>query len=205
MGLSGIIWAGFVFVHMAGNMLILVDPGLYNAYGHSIVSNKALLFGTEGLLVAALITHAFCALSLTLANRKAKQSTYSNRSCGDKGPSLGSTWMAVQGSVILVFVILHLATFKYGTYYETTVNGVVMRDLSKLIIEVFKQPGYVVWYLIALFLLGIHLTHGVRSIFQSFGLLHPAYQPLIRKVGMIYALIVATGFISQPVYVFLMN
>lgn len=205
MGLTGLIWAGFVLTHMAGNMLILVDANAYNAYGHGIVSNKALLYGVETLLLVALIVHVSCALSLTLQNRTSRGKCYRMNPNGNKAPSVGSSWMLIQGSVILVFIILHLITFKYGTYYETTVNGVVMRDLSRLITEVFHQPGYVAWYLVALVLLGFHLTHGVRSVFQSFGLLHPAYQKCIRTAGLFYAIVVAAGFISQPVYVYLIQ
>lgn len=201
MGISGLVWAGFIFGHMAGNMLILVSPDAYNSYGHAIVSNKLLLYGTEAALLGALFTHVFCAISLTLANRKSRGQRYAMTPNGNKGPSAGSTWMAVQGSIILVFIILHLATFKYGTVYETTVDGVVMRDLARLITEVFHQPGYVVWYLVALVLLGVHLRHGVRSIFQSFGLLHPAYETRIKNIGIGYAIVVAGGFISQPLFV----
>ncbi len=205
MGLTGLIWAGFVLTHMAGNMLILVDPSAYNAYGHGIVSNKALLYGAEILLALALIIHVSCAVILTLQNRASRGRSYRIGPNGNKAPNVGSNWMLIQGSVILVFIILHLITFKYGTYYETTVNGVVMRDLSRLIVEVFHQPGYVVWYIVALVLLGFHLTQGVRSVFQSLGLLHPGYQNLIRVAGLSYALIVAGGFISQPIYVYLIQ
>jgi len=205
MGLTGLIWAGFVLTHMAGNMLILVDANAYNAYGHGIVSNKALLYGAETVLLLALIVHVSCALSLTLQNRASRGRSYRIGPNGSKSPSFASNWMLIQGSVILVFIILHLITFKYGNYYETTVNGVVMRDLSRLIVEVFHQPGYVIGYLVALVLLGFHLTHGIRSLFQSFGLLHPGYQQTIRVAGVAYAVIVACGFISQPLYVFLIQ
>lgn len=203
MGVSGLVWAGFIFVHMLGNMLILISADMYNAYGHAIVSNKPLLFATEAALVAALTTHVFCAISLTKGNREARNSRYAITPNGEKAPAFASQWMAVHGSIILVFIISHLITFKFGAYYETTVNGVVMRDLAKLIFEVFQSPGAFAWYLVALVLLGFHLTHGVRSIFQSFGWLHPAYQPLIKKAGVAYAVVVAGGFISQPVFVFI--
>lgn len=203
MGLSGLIWAGFIFVHMLGNMLILVSPDMYNAYGHAIVSNKPLLFATEVALIGALVTHVVCAVLLTKGNREARSSRYAATPNGRKAPAFASQWMAVHGSIILVFIISHLITFKFGAYYETTVNGVVMRDLAKLIFEVFQNPGAFGWYIVALVLLGFHLTHGVRSIFQSFGLLHPAYQPLIQKAGVAYAVVVAGGFIAQPVFVFL--
>ncbi|MCB0371227.1 MAG: succinate dehydrogenase cytochrome b subunit [Bdellovibrionales bacterium] len=202
MGLSGLVWAGFIFVHMLGNMLILVSPDLYNSYGHTVVSNKVLLYGTEAALIWALVTHVYCAITLTLSNRAARSSRYAATPNGGKAPSFASQWMAVHGSIILVFIISHLITFKYGSYYETTVNGVVMRDLARLIFEVFQQPLAFGWYVISLILLGFHLTHGVRSIFQSFGLLHPAYQPIIKKAGVVYAIVVAGGFIAQPVFVF---
>jgi len=105
--------------------------------------------------------------------------------------------------VVLAFIIIHLATFKYGTHYETTVNGIVMRDLFKLMVEVFQSPGYIVWYLVSLVLLGFHLSHGVGSVFQSFGWMNGRFQPLLRKLSVIYAIVVAAGFISQPLYIFL--
>jgi succinate dehydrogenase / fumarate reductase, cytochrome b subunit len=150
-----------------------------------------------------LLTHVVLAILLTKQNRQSRGHRYEVNPNGNKGPSFASSWMAIHGSVILVFIILHLITFKYGAYYETTVDGVVMRDLARLIIEVFTKPIAVAWYLVALVLLGFHLTHGVRSIFQSFGLLHPAYQPVIHKAGVIYSVVVIGGFISQPLFVFL--
>jgi succinate dehydrogenase / fumarate reductase cytochrome b subunit len=142
------------------------------------------------------------AVILTIENRKARGSRYAVTPKGDKGGSLASRTMAAQGSLILAFVILHLITFKYGTYYETTVNGVAMRDLHRLVIEVFHQPGYVVWYSVALIILGFHLRHGVQSVFQSFGFKNDHYANLIQKTAIAYAAIVAIGFLSQPFYVF---
>lgn len=202
MGLAGLIWAGFVFTHMAANLLIFFSPEAYNLYSHALTSSN-LIFVAEAVLVLALILHVYLAVSLTLQNRSAKGSRYAVKAKGEKRARFASTTMGIQGSVILAFVILHLATFKYGTYYETTVNGVVMRDLFRLVIEVFQSPGYVVWYLVALILLGFHLSHGVGSVFQSFGWMNGRYQPLLRKASIIYAVVVASGFIAQPLYVYL--
>lgn len=205
MGISGLVWVGFVLSHMAGNMLILVSPDLYNAYGHAIVSNKPLLYGAETVLVLALIVHVATAISLTIENRKAKGSRYAVNPSGDKGSTLASQTMGIQGSVILAFVIIHLATFKYGTHYDTVVNGVQMRDLHRLIVEVFQQPGYVLWYIVALVLLMFHLSHGVNSVFQSFGFLERKMQKGLKKFAWTYAVVVVAGFLSQPAYVFLLK
>ncbi|MEZ0390984.1 MAG: succinate dehydrogenase cytochrome b subunit [Pseudobdellovibrionaceae bacterium] len=202
MGFTGLIWAGFVLSHMAGNLLIFIGPDAYNKYGHAIVSG-GILIPAEIILVLALIVHVTMAIWLTLENRAARgQQRYAVTPKGEKGGNWASRTMAIQGSLILAFVILHLATFKYGTYYETTVDGVTMRDLHRLMVEVFQRPGYVVWYVVALIFLGLHLRHGVGSIFQSFGLKNDHYAPLIQKISIGYGLIVALGFMAQPLYIF---
>lgn len=202
MGVSGLVWAGFVLTHMLGNLLIFVGPDAYNVYGHKIVTS-GILYAAEAVLVLALLAHVVMAVLLTLENRMARgKQRYAMKPSGSKGPRFASTTMAVQGSLILVFVILHLVTFKYGTYYETTVDGVKMRDLARLFVDVFQQPGYVVWYVVCLIILGFHLSHGVGSIFQSFGLKNEHYEPIIKKVSIIYGSLVALGFLAQPIYIF---
>lgn len=202
MGLTALIWVGFIFSHMAGNLLIFVSPAAYNSYGHAIVTNKLLPVAEAGL-VLALVVHVYLAISLTMGNRKARPNRYAASGSREKGASLASRTMALHGTVILVFVIMHLATFKYGTYYTTTVDGVEMRDLYRLMSEVFAQPGYVVWYVIALLFLFAHVTHGFASVFQSFGLLHPSYQGLIKKLSWVYGIVVIGGFLSQPIAIYL--
>lgn len=202
MGISGLIWAGFVFGHMAGNMLMFIGADLYNQYGHALTSGM-LIYAVEAVLLVSIITHVGLAINLTLENRKAKGSRYAVGPSAQKGGSLASRTMAAQGSLILAFIILHLITFKFGTYYETTVNGVVMRDLHRLMVEVFQSPGYVAWYVVCLVLLGFHLSHGVKSIFQSFGVLTEKWSRAFHKISIVYAVVVALGFLAQPIYVFL--
>lgn len=204
MGITGLIWAGFVLTHMAGNLLIFVSADAYNAYGHALTSGN-LIYVAEIVLVLALIAHVYSAISLTKHNREAKQTRYAVAAKGQKRVTLASRTMAIQGSLILAFVILHISTFKYGTYYETTVNGVVMRDLARLMVEVFQSPAYVVWYLVSLILLGFHLTHGVGSTFQSLGLMNGSYREGLRKLSLTYGVIVALGFIAQPLYLFFIH
>jgi succinate dehydrogenase / fumarate reductase cytochrome b subunit len=202
MGVTGLIWAGFVLTHMAGNLLLLISADAYNAYGHAITSG-AIIYPVEALLVLALIVHVTCAISLVRGNLAARGGQrYAMPTNGEKKASLFSRTMAWQGSIILVFIITHISTFKYGTYYETTVHGVVMRDLFRLIVEIFKQPGFVLWYLVCLVLLGFHLWHGVGSTFQSLGIKNDHFAPWIKKISIAYAVIVAAGFLVQPIYVY---
>jgi succinate dehydrogenase / fumarate reductase cytochrome b subunit len=202
MGITGLAWSGFVFMHMLGNLLIFVSPEAYNKYSYAIIKNP-LLYVAEGCLVLTLLAHIFYGIKLKLENTRARAQKYAMPTNGDKAARFQSKYMAFHGSLILVFLIAHLATFKYGTHYETTVDGVVMRDLHRLVLEVFQSPGYVGWYLVSLVALGFHLSHGFYSAFASLGFYHPRYSPVLSKLGYAYAVIVAAGFISQPLYVFL--
>jgi succinate dehydrogenase / fumarate reductase, cytochrome b subunit len=202
MGITGLVWSGFVFGHMAGNLLLFVGPDAYNTYGHLLTSGN-LVYLIEAVLGTALLIHVLCALSLTRNNLRARgKNTYLMSPSGEKGVTFASKTMAIQGSLILVFVITHLVGFKFGSYYETTVNGVIMRDLHRLIFEVFSKPMAVAWYCVALISLGFHLSHGFGSIFQSLGIKTKSNASLIDKLSLAYAFVVAGGFLIQPLYVF---
>ena len=201
MGATGLIWAGFVLAHMAGNLLIFVSHDAYNAYGHALTSGN-IIYVAEAVLVVAFLVHVYTAISLTITNRTAKEQKYAVAAKGTKKVSLASRTMAIQGTLILAFLIYHLITFKYGVYYETTVNGVVMRDLARLMAEVFQSTAYVAWYVVCLVLLGFHLSHGIGSSFQSLGLMEGSYRNTWKKLSFGYATIVALGFIAQPLYLF---
>ena len=98
MGASGLVWAGFVLAHMAGNLLIFVGPGAYNAYGHTLTSGY-LIYAAETILVLALLTHVTMAIWLTLENRAARgPQRYAVTPNGKKQASLASRTMGVQGS-----------------------------------------------------------------------------------------------------------
>ena len=200
MGVTGLIWSGFVLMHMLGNLLIFAGPKAYNSYSHAIVSNHIVLYGAEVVLLLSLAIHISLAVLLNRESKKARGSSYYMTPNGQKGASLASRTMVFTGAIILVFVIYHLITFKYGPHYTAVYGGVEMRDLYALVIEVFKNPAYVGGYVFCLLVLGIHLSHGVGSMFKSWGFNHPKYTPWLERFGYVYAVIVAAGFISQPIF-----
>jgi succinate dehydrogenase / fumarate reductase, cytochrome b subunit len=201
MALSGLVWSGFVLGHMAGNLLIFLGPEAYNNYGHSIVSNK-LVYVAEAGLVTFLVLHIIYGVWLTVRNRIARGSRYAVSINGEKQSTVASRTMIAHGVVLFVFIVLHLITFKFGPHYDVTYNGVQMRDLFRLMVEVFQSPAYVTWYIFSLLLLGTHLSHGVSSSLQSLGLNNAKYGACIKAVGYVYAALVCIGFIAQPVYLF---
>lgn len=205
MGVTGLVWAGFILGHMLGNLLMFISSDAYNSYGHALTSGNV-IYAIEAVLITCLIVHVTCAISLTIENRKARGSVrYAASPSGEKAPSIASKTMAIQGSIILMFIILHLITFKFGEIYMTQVNGVEMRDLYRLVIEVFNQPIYLAWYFLSLVILFFHLSHGFGSIFQSFGIRPDKYGGAIKKLSWTYAVVVAGGFISQPLYVLFLH
>lgn len=203
-GVSGLGLSLFVLIHMAGNMLILASPEAYNKYSHALVTNP-LIYAAEVGLVLLFLAHLGLALRLSWSNFRARDTRYAVWPNGAKRTSPVQRSLWAQGLLILVFVILHLITFKYGPHYSVTYDGVEMRDLHRLVLEVFSQPGYVVWYVIALIVLGLHLWHGVRSSFQTLGVNHPRYNCAIKFLGRCYAVVVTAGFLSQPIYVYFIH
>lgn len=200
-GITGLGLSGFVLIHMAGNLLILVGPKAYNEYSHALISNP-LIYAAEVALLAMFLAHLAFASAFSIANIRARNSRYAVMTNGEKGTSWIKRSLWAQGIVILVFTILHLITFKYGQHYTADYGHGEIRDLHKLVIEVFKQPGYVVWYVIALIALLFHLSHGVASSLQTFGIHQPRFQGGIKWASWIYALVVGLGFIVQPIYVY---
>lgn len=203
-GLTGIGLSLFVLVHMAENLLILVSPQMYNNYAHFLTSNP-LIYVAEGGLLAIFIGHLVLASAMSIRNMGAREGRYAVPAQGAKRTSLTQRSLWAQGLLILVFVILHLITFKFGTEYTVNYGAGEIRDLHRLVIEIFKEPIYVAWYLVALVVLGFHLSHGVGSSFQTLGLHHVRWQGPIRKFSIFYAVIVALGFIVQPLYVFFIH
>lgn len=202
MAATGMAWYLFVLTHMLANMLILFDANAYNKYSHALISNP-LIYVAEGGLVLMLLTHTFTGISLFLRNAKSKPQKYAVVPSRVKGASLASKTMIFTGSITLFFVVTHLITFKYGPWYTTVIDGVEMRDLHRLVLEVFQSPGYVVGYIVALGLLALHLFHGISSSFQTFGVSHPRWNASLKAFGILYSVTVTLGFLSQPLYVFL--
>lgn len=201
---TGLLMFGFLVGHLAGNLLLFVGDDTYNHYSHKLITNP-LLVPIELFLVAVLLLHVFKAVTMTRRNRRARPVAYVEKHAA--GPpsrkTMASSTMIYSGLVLLIFVVLHLKTFKYGHYYAASEAG--MRDLARLTREVFANPLYVVFYVLAMVILGWHLRHGVASAFQSLGVDHPALTPQIVRMGKLAAAVIAGGFALIPIVLFLLR
>ncbi|MFW5972380.1 MAG: succinate dehydrogenase cytochrome b subunit [Bacteroidota bacterium] len=204
-GITGLVLALFVTVHMIGNLsYFAIDPDAYNIYGNFLISLGPILYLVELVLLAAFIFHVTLGISIWLRTRRARSSSYDQyRSKGR--PSLqgvSSRSMLITGVVLLVFVIVHLASFKFGPYYETMVAGEPIRDLRRLLEENFAKPTYAFGYTAVMLLLALHLRHGIWSALQSLGAMAPRWTPVIYTVGTIIGLLIAIGFLVLPLYIY---
>ena len=204
MASMGLVWVFFVFAHMAGNLLLFVGEKAYNAYSHAL-SQSYVTYAIEVVLVLSLLIHIVMALTLTRTNQKARPTPYYAPVKGKKArASLASRTMILQGTLLLAFIVIHLIQFKFGPYYSVTYkSGEPIRDLFRVAVELFQNPLYVLGYLFCLFLLGMHLKHGVFSVLQSLGLRNERWSSFTYGFAYVYALVVVGGFMLQPLFLFL--
>jgi succinate dehydrogenase / fumarate reductase cytochrome b subunit len=204
--LTGLALTVFLIGHLAGNLLFLAGPAAFNTYAHNLVSNP-LVYAAEIGLLAIFFLHVGKTVAAVLANRAARPTAYAvRRWAKTKSPnsrkSFASSTMILTGSITALFVVTHLATFKFGPFYESP-DGI--RDLYRLQLEVFSSPAYVVFYLVAMALIFFHLWHGLSSAAQSLGVDQAQWTPRILVAGRVLALGIAGGFFIIPVYTFLLS
>jgi succinate dehydrogenase / fumarate reductase cytochrome b subunit len=109
------------------------------------------------------------------------------------------------GLVLLAFLILHLWQFRFGPDYRTSLAGHEgeVWALHRIVVETFKQPLWVGIYVAVMVLLGFHLRHGFWSAFQSIGALSPKLRPIAFSAGVVFAIVIAVGFLLLPIFVYL--
>jgi succinate dehydrogenase / fumarate reductase cytochrome b subunit len=199
--LTGLAFFGFLITHLAGNLLILVSADSFNGYSHTLTANPLLPLAELGLL-AIFVLHVVKAIGNYASNKSARPAPYEKkaRAGHTSRKSLSSTTMIFTGSIILIFTVLHIAMFKYGTYYEDAVHK--YRDLNRLVVETFANPLWVGFYVLSMVVIGFHLRHGLSSACQSLGLSQPRYSRTARIIGTVLAVLIAGGFAMIPLWVF---
>jgi len=206
MALTGLFLCSFLLIHLIGNVTLFTDPVQFNEYTRFMSSNP-LIRVMEIVLVVGFLTHIIDAVMLTKANKAAQPVKYAM----DKKKS---TWysrnMGLTGSIILAFLILHLQSFWYGYKFGNVAmtidsSGIAIKDMYTMVVAAFSQSWYSAIYVVAMVLLGTHLNHGFQSAFQSMGLRHKKYTPAIKKAGTAFAVIMTLGFISFPIYFYIIQ
>jgi succinate dehydrogenase / fumarate reductase, cytochrome b subunit len=204
--LTGLFLIVFLAAHLAGNLLFIAGPDAFNEYSHKLVSNPLVYVAELGLL-AVFALHIFKTAGMLAGSYSARPQRYAKKkwakSKNDRSrKSVSSSTMIVTGTITLLFVVTHLLTFKFGTYYETAAG---IRDLYRLQLAVFSNPGYVAFYVVAMGVIVFHLWHGASSAMQSFGVNSPTWSPRLQWIGRGLAVLIGLGFAILPVYTFIMG
>jgi succinate dehydrogenase / fumarate reductase cytochrome b subunit len=192
-GLTGLALAVYLVAHIAGNLIVFLGPEIFNEYSHTLLSNPLIPIIEVGLL-AIFLVHIYKTVRMYLANRQARPIAYAQKRYAGK-PSrktFASTTMIFSGLWLLIFVIIHVMTFKYGPEYDA---GDGVRDLYRLEMENFSNPLVVAFYVVSMVVVGSHLWHGASSAFQSLGVDNPRWTPRLLAAGKAFAVLIAGGFI----------
>lgn len=198
-GLTGFLLAGFVLGHLLGNLQIFLGPDAINSYAANLKSLPGPLWTARVGLLAVLVAHLWGVFTLWKRNAKAREKDYNTRKPIDS--TLASRSMMLTGLVILFFVGYHLAHFTFGwtdpqNYHLVDDQG--RHDVYSMMALGFRQPLVSGLYIIAMGLLGLHLGHGVASLFQTAGIRTMQFRQWTDLIGRGFALLIVIGNISIP-------
>jgi succinate dehydrogenase / fumarate reductase cytochrome b subunit len=198
MAITGIMLVGFVIAHLSGNLLIFSgDPETINSYAVWLRSLGAGLWFLRIGLILAVILHIASAIRLSMLNKAARPVAY--QMTRPEVSSYASRTMAWSGVIVLAFIVYHLLHFTWGQVQpESYAWSGNEANVYAMVVAGFQVPAIAISYVVAIALLGMHLSHGLTSMFQSLGMNHPKYNDLIRKIGPVTATLYVLANISIP-------
>jgi len=203
-GITGVGLIIFIIGHLAGNLTLFGDAQAFNEYTYTLESMGVLLYIVEAGLAFFFLLHAYIGISIWWNRRKARPEGYEKYQT--KGGPSHQTWasrsMIFTGIVLLVFLVIHIDTFKLGETATVINDGTEMRNLQALVVETFQNPIYAFGYTFVMILLGFHLKHGFWSAFTSLTMKHKKYSAAIYTVGIAFAILMAVGFLFIPLYIY---
>ena len=191
---------------MVGNLQLLLPPDealvVFNEYARFMTTNPLIKI-LSYLTYFSILFHAVDGILLVIQNKKARPVQYAYNK-----PSANSSWasrnMGLLGAVVLFFIIVHMRSFWYEMHFGSIaldING--NKDLYTITTAAFQELWYVVMYVICMIAIAFHLSHGFASAFQSIGVNHAKYTPVIKKVGAAFGILIPLVFAIIPVFLYL--
>ncbi len=210
MSLTGLFLCTFLVVHLLGN-LTLLGPAehaqeTFNNYAHFMTSFP-LIKAVSYLLYFSILFHAVWGIMLEIKNRKARPINYAYNK-----PSSNSIWasrnMGLLGTIILVFIAAHMYHFWYQMHWGSVpIDASGNKDLYTVVVEFFRHDGLglpaTLFYVLAMVAMAFHLFHGFQSAFQTLGINHKRYTPIINVIGFGFSLLIPAAFAFIPLFLYL--
>jgi succinate dehydrogenase / fumarate reductase cytochrome b subunit len=197
MGITGLVWVAYLITHVLANLLVFQGPAKINAYSAFLHGTGGALWAARLVLIAALVLHVGAAVELAERRHEARPLDYA----AGREPqvsTLASRSIRWGGALILLFLVYHLLHFTVGTAHPNFVEG----DPYHNVVAGFHNPVVVLFYLIAMAVVGLHLYHGIWSSGRSLGVSSPSPRPLRRTLALVLALLVWLGFSVIPIAVY---
>ena len=206
MALTGIGLWGFVIAHLVGNLQVFQGPEAINHYGVWLreIGHGTFVWIMRAGLVVIFVLHIFFGIRLAAKNRGARPVGYRKQKL--LASNVAATSMAVTGSMILLFLVFHLAHTTWGLvlpeyFTETKLeDGTAAHDIYSMMGRGFQQPWLVVVYLMGQIILLSHLIHGTASLWQSLGIHHSVWTPVLSVGGRAIAAVIVVLNISMPLF-----
>ncbi len=200
MAVTGFIWFGFLIGHMAGNLKAFQGAQVFDTYAHHlrtigepILPRMGFLWAFRALMLAAFVIHVLLAWQTSRQSWGARQTDY--RKEENLSFDFASRWMRWGGVLIGVFLVFHILHMTTGTLHPDFVEG----DAYHNLVTGLSNPWIAGFYVVTMLAIGLHLFHGVWSMFQTLGAAHPKYARYRRPFAVFMAIVVSLGFISIPV------
>lgn len=200
MSATGLVLFGFVIMHMLGNLQIFLGSDVLNGYAAKLQSLPELLWIARVILLTCLIFHMWIAAVLTIENRRARPVDYQMKRTVKA--SFASKTMMLSGSVIFFFIVYHLLHFTFGLTNPEASGLLDMKgrhDVYSMVILSFQNYKISSAYILAMFFLCVHLSHGLASAPQSLGLNNEKWAPAFKRAARALAFLIFLGNTSMPV------
>jgi succinate dehydrogenase / fumarate reductase, cytochrome b subunit len=199
MAVTGIILFGYVIGHLLGNLQVFEGPAKLNAYGAFLHNTKELLWPVRILLLIAVTLHIVATVQLALRKKRARPIEYSVKKA--IASSYASRTMYWSGPIVLAFIIFHLLHLTAG--YVHPGAAYIEGDVYHNVVSGFQVWWVSLSYIVAVSLLGLHLRHGLWSMFQSLGIHQPQHTARLKAAAIWIAVLIVLGYISIPISILL--
>lgn len=192
----------FLIPHMGGNVLFLFGPDIFNSYAHHLHQLVPVVIGIEILMLVSISVHMIMAFRVVMANRKAADKRHTLKPSKER--SLAARLMPLSGIMIFIFIVKHLADFKFYDKAKTTLHGVETYDVYAMVLGRFQDDMvHLVFYVGFMLAVGLHLSHALQSSLQTYGLFVPREGSQIKKVSAVLGWGMAATFAIIPIVAFI--
>ncbi len=204
LSLASVLLVVFLIIHLSGNLLIFVGRDAINQYAEFLKSIPMLIWPMRVLLLTSFLLHMGFGIMLAIENRRARPVRYKKHKYQEA--SLASRLMATSGLVLLTYVVYHLMHFTFGVVHSENyllTDDLGRHDVYSMVVKSFQNIYISIAYIVAIFSVSLHLSHGIPSLFQTLGFRSQRFVNAIHRTGMALAIITFVGYTAIPVSIYL--